>query len=186
MADCERTRAQTRAQTGTNVVHDVEEPAEALDHDFGIPTLNSEEGVEPGVEPNLHETGEDGGESGGKPRRLNFKNTEDRAMLLGEVDANEFFGPLTHGSKGKVAMKMQDNLMKYRSPSFPNGAICSQRTFDVRIEKELMSYQERLAGKGEESGDHLNSGGNAEIDRLGESINKHESDRDRYEALSAN
>ena len=49
-----------------------------------------------------------------------------------------------------------------------------------------MSYQERLAGKGEESGDHLNSGGNAEIDRLCESINKHKSDRDRYEALSAN
>ena len=56
MADCERTRAQTRAKMGTNVGDDVEEPAEAFDPDLGIPTLNSEEGVEPGVEPNLHKT----------------------------------------------------------------------------------------------------------------------------------
>ena len=123
-------RAQTRAQTATNDGGDVEEPTEALDPDLVIPTLNSEEGVEP----NLHETGEDGGESSGKPRRLNFKNPEDRAVLLGEVDANEFFGPLTHGSKGKVAMKMQDNLMKYRSPSFPNvrSAPKGPLTFELR------------------------------------------------------
>ena len=92
------------------------------------------------------------------------------------IDGNEYFGPLTHGSKGKVAMKMLDNLVKYRSPNFPPIGPLSL----------LTSYQGRLAGKGEESGDHLNSGGNAEIDRLCESINKHKSDRDRYEALSAN
>jgi len=186
MADCERTRAQTRAKMGTNVGDDVEEPAEAFDPDLGIPTLNSEEGVEPGVKPNLHETGDDGGESSGKPRRLNFKNLEDRAILLGEVDAFAFFGPLAHGSKGKMAAEMQDNLLKYRSPSFPHGAMCSQRTFESQTEKELMYYQDRLAGKGEESGDHLNTSGNAEINRLCESINKHKSDRDEYEALSAN
>ena len=85
-----------------------------------------------------------------------------------------------------MAAEMQDNLLKYRSPSFPHGAMCSQRTFESQTEKELMYYQDRLAGKGEESGDHLNTGGNAEINRLCESINKHKSDRDEYEALSAN
>ena len=65
----------------------------------------------------MHETGEDGGESSGEPRRPNFKNSEDRAVLLGEVGAPDF-GPLAHGSKGKMAVQMQDNLLKYRGPGF--------------------------------------------------------------------
>lgn len=81
---------------------------------------------------------------------------------------------------------MQDNLKQYRSESFPHGATTSARTFESQVGKELISYLERLEGKGEESGDHLDSGGSAEIDRLCESINKHKNDRDKYEALSAN
>ena len=78
MADCERTRSQTRAQTGTDIGDHVEEPTEAFAPDLGNPTPNSDEAVES----NSHETGAAGGEGSGAPKRLNFKFVEDRTVLL--------------------------------------------------------------------------------------------------------
>lgn len=185
MGDRERTRAQTRARTVINDGDNVEEPAEALASDLVDPTLPFEEGGEETVEPNPHETDASGGESIGMPKRLCFTRIEDRVVLLSEVEASGFYAPLEYGMKGKLIAQMQQNLKQHRSDTFPHGATTSSKTFESQVDKELMSYQERLQGKGKESGDHIN-GGDPEIDRLCESIEKQKSDRDMHEALSAN
>ena len=118
MADCERTRSQTRAQTGTDIGDHVEEPTEAFVPDLGNPTPNSDFWVES----NSHEIGAAGGEGSGAPKRLNFKFVEDRTVLLLEVEASEFFGPLEHGSKGKANISPLRAIKPESTPTTPNGA----------------------------------------------------------------
>ena len=82
------------------------------------------------------------------PKRLCFTRIEDRVVLLSEVEASGFYAPLEYGMKGKLIAQMQQNLKQHRSDTFPHGATTSSKIFETQVDKELMSYQERLQGKG--------------------------------------